>query len=147
MKSASRHNRIATVFLLAAFASCAAVADQKSRGKDKHWKADESEHPSHTRSRGDHDDRYYQRDDDDDDDDDRHDDHDHDYRGGDYHGGRYFSDQHRIIVHNYYLDEFNHGRCPPGLRKKHNGCMPPGLAKQWQIGRRLARDVIYYDLP
>jgi len=25
--------------------------------------------------------------------------------------------------------------------------MPPGLARQWQIGRPLPRNVIYYDLP
>jgi hypothetical protein len=35
----------------------------------------------------------------------------------------------------------------PGLAKKHNGCMPPGQAKKWVIGRPLPRDVIFYDLP
>jgi Ni/Co efflux regulator RcnB len=25
--------------------------------------------------------------------------------------------------------------------------MPPGLAKQWQIGHPLARNVVYYDAP
>jgi len=29
------------------------------------------------------------------------------------------------------------GGCPPGLAKKHNGCMPPGQAKQlYRIGQR-----------
>ena len=39
------------------------------------------------------------------------------------------------------------GKCPPGLAKKHNGCMPPGQAKPWTLGRPLPRDVVYYDLP
>ena len=41
----------------------------------------------------------------------------------------------------------NLSRCPPGLAKKRNGCMPPGQAKKWHIGRQLPRDVIFYDLP
>jgi hypothetical protein len=33
------------------------------------------------------------------------------------------------------------GRCPPGLAKKHNGCMPPGLAKKsFDIGQRYNRN-------
>ena len=38
--------------------------------------------------------------------------------------------------------------CPPGLAKKHNGCLPPGQAKKrWTIGRPLPREVIFYNLP
>ena len=37
--------------------------------------------------------------------------------------------------------------CPPGLAKKNNGCMPPGQAKKWRLGRPLPHDVIYYDVP
>ena len=59
----------------------------------------------------------------------------------------YFEDRHRTIVHDYYFDQFLSGNCPPGLLKKHNGCMPPGQARKWEIGRPLPRDVIYYDLP
>ena len=59
----------------------------------------------------------------------------------------HFSDRHRTVVHDYYSDEFRRGRCPPGLAKKHNGCMPPGQAKKWTVGRPLPRDVIYYDVP
>jgi len=59
----------------------------------------------------------------------------------------YFGDRHRTIVHDYYFDQFLSGNCPPGLAKKHNGCMPPGQARKWAIGRPLPRDVIYYDLP
>ena len=42
---------------------------------------------------------------------------------------------------------YQSGHCPKGLAKKHNGCMPPGQAKKWAIGRPLPRDVVYYDLP
>ena len=27
--------------------------------------------------------------------------------------------------------------CPPGLAKKHNGCLPPGQARKWAQGSRL----------
>ena len=60
---------------------------------------------------------------------------------------RYFGDRQRTVVREYYQDSFRHGNCPPGLAKKHNGCMPPGQARKWQLGRPLPRDVVYYDLP
>ena len=60
---------------------------------------------------------------------------------------RYFSDRHRVVVHEYYSESFRSGRCPPGLAKKNNGCMPPGQAKKWQVGRPLPREVVYYPLP
>ena len=62
-------------------------------------------------------------------------------------GGGHFVDQHRGIVREYYGERFRAGNCPPGLAKKHNGCMPPGQAKKWRVGRPLPRDVIFYDLP
>jgi Ni/Co efflux regulator RcnB len=61
--------------------------------------------------------------------------------------GRRFDDQHSRLVREYYGERFRTGRCPPGLAKKHNGCMPPGQAKKWRVGRPLPRDVIFYDLP
>ncbi len=31
-----------------------------------------------------------------------------------------------------------YGNCPPGLAKKHNGCLPPGQAKKlYDVGQRL----------
>lgn len=72
---------------------------------------------------------------------------DHDHGGGDVRIGMYFGDQQRTIVHDYYGEEFRHGKCPPGLAKKHNGCMPPGQARKWRKGYPLPRDVVYYDLP
>lgn len=59
---------------------------------------------------------------------------------------RYFTEHQRTFIHDYYADYYRRGHCPPGLAKKHNGCMPPGQAKRWVIGRPLPRDVIYYDL-
>ncbi len=66
------------------------------------------------------------------------------------HGARvsqYFSEENRMYVHKYYGDQFRSGHCPPGLAKKGNGCMPPGQAKKWMIGRPLPQDVVFYDPP
>ena len=59
----------------------------------------------------------------------------------------HFEERQYVIVRDYYVREHRAGRCPPGLAKKHNGCMPPGQAKKWEIGRPLPRDVARYDLP
>lgn len=61
--------------------------------------------------------------------------------------GGYFGNQQRVVVNEYYGKEYRAGHCPPGLKKKHNGCMPPGQAKKWAVGRPLPRDVIYYQVP
>lgn len=58
-----------------------------------------------------------------------------------------FSDEHRWYLHEYYAERFRMGRCPPGLMKKHNGCMPPGQARKWRMGYPLPPGLIYYDLP
>ena len=60
---------------------------------------------------------------------------------------QHFSDDHRVAVHEYYDHAFRSGRCPPGLAKKNNGCMPPGQAKKWRMGRPLPREVVYYQVP
>ena len=59
----------------------------------------------------------------------------------------HFGDRHRTIAHEYYSEQFRGGRCPPGLAKKNNGCMPPGQAKKWSVGQPLPRDVTYYEVP
>lgn len=59
----------------------------------------------------------------------------------------YFNDHQREIARSYYGEQFRSGHCPPGLAKKHNGCLPPGQAKKWMRGRPLSRDIIYYDVP
>ena len=59
----------------------------------------------------------------------------------------HFGDPHHAAVREYYGGEFQSGHCPPGLAKKHNGCMPPGQAKKWELGRPLPREVIFYEVP
>jgi len=73
----------------------------------------------------------------------------HDYRDGDStrRSNVFFGEQHQTVINNYYTEQYRSGRCPPGLAKKNNGCMPPGHAKKWALGRQLPRDVIFYDLP
>ena len=54
----------------------------------------------------------------------------------------------RAIVYQYYRTEFSAGRCPPGLAKKGNGCVPPGQAKKlWVVGQPLPPAVIYEPVP
>jgi len=60
---------------------------------------------------------------------------------------RHFNEQQRSYIHDYYANAYRKGHCPPGLAKKGNGCMPPGQAKKWGIGRPLPKEVIYHDLP
>ena len=64
-------------------------------------------------------------------------------------GGKrdHFGDHHRVALHDYYGQQFRSGRCPPGLAKKHNGCLPPGQAKMWHTGQHLPREVVYYSVP
>lgn len=68
-------------------------------------------------------------------------------RGNNVNRNSYFGDQHRNVIHNYYTEQYRSGHCPPGLAKKKNGCVPPGHARKWQVGRQLPRDVIFHDLP
>jgi Ni/Co efflux regulator RcnB len=58
--------------------------------------------------------------------------------------GAYFDDRHRTVVRTYYAEPRH---CPPGLAKKHNGCMPPGQAKKWHVGQPLPRTVVYAPVP
>lgn len=71
------------------------------------------------------------------------------HHGGDRHDNRseHFGDRHRVVVRNYYGEAFRHGHCPPGLAKKHNGCMPPGHARIWRVGYALPHEVVYYEVP
>lgn len=59
----------------------------------------------------------------------------------------FFDDGSRRVVIEYYGAQVRAGHCPPGLAKKHNGCLPPGQAKKWIKGRPLPTDVRYYELP
>lgn len=61
--------------------------------------------------------------------------------------GEHFGDSHRVVVREYYVENYRGRRCPPGLAKRHDACVPPGHAKQWQVGRPLPREVVYYEVP
>jgi len=61
--------------------------------------------------------------------------------------GAYFQDRQRSAVHDYYGTQYRDGRCPPGLSRKHNGCMPPGQVRYYSVGQRLAPAVIYHTVP
>lgn len=57
-------------------------------------------------------------------------------------------DRDRAVVYQYYRSEYSAGRCPPGLAKKGNGCLPPGQAKKlWVVGQPLPPAVIYEPVP
>lgn len=62
-------------------------------------------------------------------------------------GTIYFSDTDRRIATDYFGTQIRAGKCPPGLAKKNNGCMPPGQAKKWARGRPLPAGVYGLDLP
>lgn len=59
----------------------------------------------------------------------------------------HFDERSQAMVRDYYGKEVQEGRCPPGLAKKNNSCMPPGQAKNWAVGEQLPRDVIFHNLP
>lgn len=61
--------------------------------------------------------------------------------------GAYFGSPQRQMVHDYYGSQFQSGHCPPGLAKKNNGCLPPGQAKKWAMGKPLPVDLRYYAVP
>lgn len=47
-----------------------------------------------------------------------------------------FEDHDRVVIREYITREY--ASCPPGLAKKHNGCLPPGIAKKrYVIGQPL----------
>ncbi|WP_395054621.1 hypothetical protein [Polaromonas sp.] len=61
--------------------------------------------------------------------------------------GGYFGAPQRVVVQEYYGQQYRAGRCPPGLAKKNNGCLPPGQAKKWAVGQPLPSDVRFYPVP
>ena len=61
--------------------------------------------------------------------------------------GQYFNDNQREAVRGYYVSQYGDGRrCPPGLAKKNNGCMPPGQVL-YTMGQPLPRTVTVYQVP
>ncbi len=62
--------------------------------------------------------------------------------------GAYFDDRQRTYVRQYYTQQYADGRrCPPGLAKKNNGCMPPGQVRNWAVGQPIPRGVTVYSVP
>jgi len=58
-----------------------------------------------------------------------------------------FTPRQRREVRQMFAKRFAHGHCPPGLAKKHDGCMPPGHAKRWILDRPLRPGIQTYRLP
>jgi len=57
-------------------------------------------------------------------------------------------DRDRVVVYRYYRSEFSAGRCPPGLVRQRNGCLPPGQAKKLHvIGQPLPPAVVPRPVP
>ena len=62
--------------------------------------------------------------------------------------GAYFNDQHRTYVRQYYTQHYGGAKkCPPGLAKKNNGCMPPGQVRNWAVGQPIPAGVTLYSVP
>jgi hypothetical protein len=62
--------------------------------------------------------------------------------------GGYFNDRNRVAVRRYFADQYGHGKkCPPGLAKKHNGCMPPGQERHLELGHPVPGGVTLYPVP
>lgn len=61
--------------------------------------------------------------------------------------GHYFDDRQREAVRGYYVQQYGDGRrCPPGLARKNNGCMPPGQVR-YTVGQPLPQTVTVYQVP
>ncbi len=59
--------------------------------------------------------------------------------------GAYFNDQQRTFAREYYTTTYTNGkRCPPGLAKKNNACLPPGQARAWVVGQPVPSNVTIY---
>ena len=59
-----------------------------------------------------------------------------------------FSATQREAASSYFLKEHGRGNCPPGLAKKHNGCLPPGQAKKrYVVGHTLPQGIVVEALP
>jgi hypothetical protein len=59
-----------------------------------------------------------------------------------------FSATQREAARSYFVKEHGRGNCPPGLAKKHNGCLPPGQAKKrYVVGHSLPQGIVVEELP
>ena len=61
--------------------------------------------------------------------------------------GAYFNDQQRTFAREYYSTTYKDGkRCPPGLAKKNNGCLPPGQVRNLAVGQPVPTNVTVYSV-
>ena len=59
-----------------------------------------------------------------------------------------FSTTQREAARSYFVTEHGRGNCPPGLAKKHNGCLPPGQAKKrYVVGHPLPHGIVVGEVP
>jgi hypothetical protein len=59
-----------------------------------------------------------------------------------------FVDADRNAYNRYWVETYGRGKCPPGLAKKNNGCLPPGQAKKrYVIGQPLPPVVVVERVP
>lgn len=59
-----------------------------------------------------------------------------------------FLDADRNAVRTYWVDTYGRGKCPPGLAKKGNGCLPPGIAaKRYVVGQPLPQTIVVERVP
>ena len=59
-----------------------------------------------------------------------------------------FVDADRDAYRRYWVETYGRDRCPPGLAKKGNGCLPPGQAKKrYVVGRVLPPVVVVERVP
>lgn len=58
-----------------------------------------------------------------------------------------FGPQQQQAARDYFGAQTRAGKCPPGLAKKNNACMPPGQLKRWNKGQVLPAAVVFYPLP
>lgn len=64
------------------------------------------------------------------------------------HHSKYFKDEHRAAIREFFEEQFRSThRCPPGLSRSYDGCMPAGQTHKWKIGQPLPRNAVTYDLP
>ncbi len=68
--------------------------------------------------------------------------HESEYRGHDDRAIIVIDNDEREVIHRYMEDRYRRN-CPPGLAKKHNGCMPPGQARKYRVGYPLPPDVVF----
>lgn len=58
-----------------------------------------------------------------------------------------FSDTQRAAARGYFVEAYGRGKCPPGLAKKQNGCLPPGQAKKrYVVGHPLPEGIVVAPL-